>query len=303
MSQFSVTILGSNSSIPTKERGLTSQIIDIANQLYMIDCGEGTQLQLTRFNIKRNKINAVFISHLHGDHLYGLPGFITSYAQLDRKKSLKIYGPTGIRRYLDTIFEVSEVFLSYPLEVYECDVTTAGMIYEDPFCSVSNFTLSHRIPAQGFIFKEKTDPYKIDVEKLKFHRLSVDQIKNIKAGKSIEREGLVYSPEYFCKPPTNPRKFVFASDTTPLDEFPDEIMHADVLYHEATYLHDLEKLALERGHSTSVHAALFANKIEAKKLIIGHFSSRYRDLSSFHTEAGEIFTPVELAKDGKTYIL
>jgi ribonuclease Z len=304
MSQFSVTILGINSSLPAFGRSLSSQIINIGNELYMVDCGEGTQVQLSRYRIKRNKIKAIFISHFHGDHLYGLPGLLSSYTHFERKESLKIFGPVGLKKYLETIFEISQVHLGFPLEIVENEIPdNALQLYEDDTCQVFGFPLQHRMPTQGYVFIEKTDHFKIDIEKIKHYKLSNTQIQCIKKGNPIEIEGQEIDAFFFCLPRQNSRKYVYASDTSPLEEYPAIIENADLLYHEATYLHDLAKVAYERGHSTSIQAANFAKKIEAKQLIIGHFSSRYKDVSMLELEAKIVFDKVVAGVEGKTYMI
>ncbi|HMP29068.1 MAG TPA: ribonuclease Z [Saprospiraceae bacterium] len=303
MSNFSVTILGTNSSVPANNRALSSQVVYINNNLYIIDCGEGTQNQLSKYKIKRNKVRAVFISHCHGDHLYGLPGLLSSYTHFEREEKLYIFGPIGIKLYLDTIFKISHVHLTYPIEIVECDTETHGMIYEDDSCCVYNFSLVHRIPSQGFIFTEKIDPFRIDPLKIKLFNLTVNQIKTIKKGQSIIINGEKLDHKILCHPPHIPKKYVYASDTSPLSIYPDLILNTNTLYHEATYLHDLKNLAIERGHSTAFHAAKFAQKIHAKKLLLGHFSSRYKDSSLIEKEAIEIFENSIACMDGVNYIV
>ncbi len=304
MSQFSVTILGINSSLPAFGRSLSSQIINIGNELYMVDCGEGTQVQLSRYRIKRNKIKAIFISHFHGDHFYGLPGLLSSYTNFERTEPLKIIGPTGLRKYLETIFEISQVHLGYPLEIIENEIPdNVLLVHEDNACQVFGFPLQHRMPTQGYIFIEKTDHFKIDVEKIKQYKLSNSQIQCIKKGKPIEIGDQKIEASKFCLPINPSRKYVYASDTSPLDKYPKIIQKADLLYHEATYLHDLEKVAFERGHSTSIHAANFAKKIEAKRLILGHFSSRYKDVAMLEKEAKTVFDKVMAGVEGETYLI
>jgi ribonuclease Z len=303
MSNFSVTILGTNSSIPTETRALSSQIVHIDKNMYMIDCGEGTQLQLSKFKIKRNKIKSIFISHFHGDHLYGLPGLLTSYTHFERKDKLQIFGPIGLKKYIETVFEISQVHLSYAIEIIECDTNVHSLVYEDEACKVYNFPLKHRIPTQGFVFIEKINSSKLDSDKIRLYSLTIDQIKQIKLGEFIEVDGKKMNHTFFFHLPEYPKKYIYASDTAPLHDYPDILNNPDLLYHESTYLHELESLAISRGHSTAVHAAMFANEINAKKLILGHYSSRYKDINVLKNEARLIKPSTYLAVEGQNYIV
>lgn len=299
---FDLTILGSNSSYPFNGRMCTSQIVRADQNLYMIDCGEGTQLQLSKFGVSRNKIKAIFISHFHGDHLYGLPGVLTSYMHFERRDPLLVIGPVGLKKYLSTVFEVSQVYLQFELTIIETNWETSGLIYEDQKVIVYNFPLTHRIPTQGFVFISKENERNIIPEKIKEFSLTHLQLKKIKLGETvITQSGRALSPHDVCYPPTPSRKYVFVSDTSPLEHFPQIVMNADLFYHEATYLKNLESLAISRGHSTSVHAARAAQEVCAKKLILGHFSSRYLVLDDFLEESKPIFENSNLALDGEVH--
>jgi ribonuclease Z len=296
--KFEVTILGSNSSVPANGQMLSSQVLDLGPSAYLFDCGEGTQIQLSKFAIKRNKIRAIFISHFHGDHLYGLPGLLTSYTHFERKDGVTIVGPKGIREYLETIFRISEVHLSFEVQIIETDTNSTGLIYEDNQVFVSQFPLKHRVPTQGFVFLEKINHTNLDPQKIEDHKLTVAQIKELKNDKSIEIDGVLRPSSYFLLPSKSPRKYVYCSDTSPLSEYFDMMLETDLLYHEATYLDDMKHLAHSRGHSTISDAVEFAQKIKAKKLIVGHFSSRYKTLEEFTKLAEKAKIPTVVAHDG-----
>jgi len=298
-SKFEVTILGCNSSQPTLDRMLTSQVVDIDGSCYLIDCGEGTQIQMTKYRVKRNNIRAVFISHFHGDHLYGLPGFITSFLHFSRIKPLLVFGPVGIKKYLDTIFEISQVHLDFELNVIETDVDKSSMIYSDDKVEVHNFTLSHRIPTQGFIFKEKISEFQIKSDSIAKYQLTFEDIRTLKSGKNISKgDGINITVVDTCYPINTPRSYAFMSDTSPLNEIPACLEEVEVLYHETTYLNDLSYLSEERGHSTTIQAAEFAKRVQCKKLIVGHYSSRYGDIKVFEEECRSVFTNTAAAFDG-----
>lgn len=298
-SKFEVTILGCNSSHPTLDRMLTSQLLNINGSSYLIDCGEGTQTQMSKFKVKRNNIKAVFISHFHGDHLYGLPGFITSFLHFSRTKPLLVFGPEGLKRYLDTVFEISHVHLDFELIIIETDVNKSSIIYSDELIEVHNFALSHRIPTQGFYFKEKLNEYQIKNEAIPKYNLNFEEIRTLKSGKDIKRnDEITITVDETCLPPPIPRSYAFMSDTSPLDKIPTCLVDVGVLYHETTYLHDLAEISIERGHSTTLQAANFAKKINCRTLIVGHYSSRYSEIKLFEAECRPIFENTIAAYDG-----
>ena len=267
----------------------------------MIDCGEGTQLQLSRFGISRNKIKAIFISHFHGDHLYGLPGLLTSYMHFSRQEPLTIVGPIGLKKWLDVTFEISKIHIVFDLKIIETDTSTSAIVFEDQWITAHNFELHHRIPTQGYVLIEKEKDRNILKEKIDEYNLGVQEILELKHGNEVLVKGKLISPDMACAPKMKPVKYVFMSDTTPLNEIPEIAYQPDLLYHEATYLHEMADKAIERGHSTSIHAAETAVKIGAQKLVIGHFSNRYTDLSDFEREAKQVFEHTQLAEDGKSF--
>lgn len=302
-SQSGLTILGCNSSIPGIDRMCTCQILQAGGNLYMIDCGEGSQLQLSRFGISRNKIKAIFISHFHGDHLYGLPGLLTSYMHFSRRDDLQIIGPKGLKDYLDSVFRVSEAHFDFKIVVTETMTEHSELVYEDSQIRVHNFELKHRIPTQGFVFEGQVKERNIIRENIQAYRLSMEEIIQLKNHQTIHRGDISISPDDVCHPEKKIGKYVFMSDTSYMAEIPAIIYDADILYHEATYLQDMVEKAAQRGHSTAMEAAKTAMKSRAGQLILGHYSNRYADLNPFLTEAGRIFENSHLAEDGKFFPL
>ncbi|MBK7007884.1 MAG: ribonuclease Z [Saprospiraceae bacterium] len=302
MNDFELTLLGTSSSQPAFGRFPTSQILRYHNDLYMIDCGEGTQIQLSQFKIKRNLIGVIFISHLHGDHIFGLPGVITSFLHYSRTTPLHIIGPIGIKKYVDTCIELSGSQLNYVLNVTEFDANIAQTLYEDRYLSVRSLPLKHRLPTMGFIFEEQPQPRKLRPEKIEMFGLSHQEIKTLKADQTVVREdGITLHPDEFNYPKSRPRRYAFLSDTIYDPSLVEAIREVNVVYHETTYLNDMEKEALMRMHATSLQAANIAAAAHAGMLITGHYSSRYKDISAFETECRTIFENTQLGLEGRVY--
>ena len=299
---LALSILGCNSAIPTMDRLTTSQALSSDNKIYLIDCGEGVQIRLNQLKIKKNKIHEVFISHLHGDHFFGLPGLITSLNLSGRTIPLKIYGPVGLQHYVETLSEIGALYLNYDLDIIEISTDKFQQIHEDSNISVFSFPLKHRIPTTGFLFKEKDRLRNINPESISKYALTFEEIKLLKNGADIHRpdESVIKYQEHTFLSNTA-QSYAFCSDTIYDESIIDYISGVDVLYHEATYLHDLSDKARERMHSTALEAARIAKKAKVGKLILGHYSSRYKELSPFEDEARSIFPETELAMDGKIF--
>lgn len=298
-----LTILGASAAVPTPERGLTAQILTVGNRNYLLDCGEGTQLQMTRFGIKRSKIRQVFISHLHGDHIFGLPGFITSLALNKRKEPLEIFGPTGISVFIKTALEISRAHqLTFSLKITEFDAEKEAVIFEDNQLTVTAIPLRHRIPCAGFLFQEKEKARHILPEKIDEHEIPFSEIKAIKAGADFTtKSGQVVENQVLTSPPDTPCRFFYATDTKVFDEILPKIFGVNLLYHEATFLHEKALEADFTGHSTARQAAEIAQKAGVGQLIIGHFSTRYVDLGELLAEARAVFPDTFLAIDGAVF--
>ncbi len=297
-----LTILGCNSAIPSISRFTTSQILSSEGKPYMIDCGEGCQIRLNQYKVKKSKIDEIFISHFHGDHFFGLPGLITSFNLSSRTKSLRIYGPIGLKKFIGTLEEIGSFYLNFPLEIHELNPDISELIHKDENVEVSTLPLKHRIPTTGFLFREKEKPRKIDSTAIEKFKLSIPEIKQAKEGGDVLRHGDQRIPNVDITLTPKPRRaYAYCSDTIYDEELVDLISGTDLLYHEATYLHDMQDQARARGHATAREAAIIAKKSHAKRLLLGHFSSRYKDVSVFLNEALEVFPNCDLAQDGKTF--
>lgn len=304
MTEFDVTILGTSSSQPAFGRWLSSHIVRYGAELFMIDCGEGTQMQLSRFKIRRNHIMAIFITHLHGDHLYGLPGVITSFLHYNRKDALHVYGPKGIRSYIENFLETSDCHLSFELIIQEIDTEESSLIFEyKNYLKVYTIPLNHRIATTGYLIKEFVHNYKIIPEKIVEYALTIDEIKTLKGGKNVIRMGKELDFKNFCYPKDNSRSYAYVSDTCFHEAVIPVIQNASLLYHETTYLKDLNKEAIERFHSTTEHAAEIAKRASVNKMIIGHYSSRYKTLEEFELECRTVFPETYMGKEGDVHVI
>ncbi len=300
--RFELKILGANSAIPTHNRYPSSQILSYHNTSYLIDCGEGTQMQMTTYKVKRSKINQIFISHLHGDHIFGLPGLITSFSLQGRVEDLSVYGPIGIKRYLNTIMEVSESHLTYTLYIHEIVPDANKKIFEDDQLIVYSFPLQHRIATSGYRFVEKRSKVNLDPKAIAANNLSGSQIKELReGGKVLSYNGSPLIINDIALPPKPQRSYAYCSDTVYDESIIENVKGSNFLYHEATYLHDMVSQARERMHSTAREAAQIATLSGVNNLIIGHYSSRYKDLQPLLDEAQSIFPNTALAIEGKSF--
>ncbi|MCF8405696.1 MAG: ribonuclease Z [Bacteroidales bacterium] len=298
---FNITILGSNSAIPTLKRNPTSQLINHNERLLLVDCAEGTQLQLRKFRIKMQRIHHIFISHLHGDHFFGLIGLISSMHLLGRIKELHIYGPPELKEILDLQLSVSQTELNYPLKFHPLEQEKKAVIYEDEKLSIETLPLNHRIPTCGFLFREKPGKRKIIRQKIKDLNIPAEKILEIKNGADfIDEEGNLHKNDSISTPPGESRTYAYCSDTSYFEPLIPMIKNVDLLYHEATFLHDKAEVAAEKFHATAKEAATIAKKANVKRLLIGHFSNRYDNPELLLDEAKEVFPSSELAMDGVT---
>lgn len=293
-----LTILGFNSAIPTANTFPTAQLLEMSERHFLIDCGEGTQVQLRKAKAKFSKINHIFISHLHGDHCFGLPGLIASFRLLGRETPLYIYGPKGIKEMLETIFRITETQRGFEVIYKELEGNTSQKIYEDKAVEVYTIPLNHRIYCNGYLFREKTKPRHLNMEEInKYPEIQTCDYQNLKNGKDfILSDGYVLKNEILTTEPAPSVSYAFCSDTRYKEDIIPIIQSVDVLYHEATFLHDLKEMADYTGHTTAMEAATIAQKAEVKKLILGHFSNRYENLSVFTDEARKIFANTHLPK-------
>jgi ribonuclease Z len=297
--KFELNILGSGSSAPTLYRNPTSQVLNVNENLYMIDCAEGTQVQLRKFRVKFQKINHVFISHLHGDHYLGLIGFIQSMHLLGRKTELHIYAHPELQNIVQLHNKVSETYLKYPIRFHSLTYNEKVLIHEDSKTRVYSFPLKHRIPTCGFLFEEKEREKTISKQAISDYNIPVSEIRNIKCGADFcTDDGKVIPNNLLTLPAIPPRRFAFCSDTVFDESIVPYIENVDLLYHEATFLSDLTRRAKETFHSTAYQAASLAKMANARKLLIGHFSVRYKNADDFLTEAQAIYRETIMAQDG-----
>lgn len=293
-----LTILGFNSAIPTINSAPTAQFLEMEERHFLIDCGEGTQVQLRKAKARFSKINHIFISHLHGDHCFGLPGLIASFRLLGRETPLHIYGPKGIKEMLETVFRLTETHKGFEVVYHELDKNYSEKIFEDNRVEVYTIPLDHRIYCNGYLFREKPKERHLNMQEIsKYPEIETCDYHNLKLGKDfVLSDGYILKNEVLTKEPSKSVSYAFCSDTRYFESIVHVIENVDVLYHEATFLHDLKEMADYTGHTTALEAARIARKANVGKLILGHFSNRYGDLSVFTNEAREVFPNTFLPK-------
>ena len=297
-----LNILGCYSATPRTITNPTSQVLEINNQMYLIDCGEGTQVQLRKHKIKFSRINQIFISHLHGDHFFGLIGLISTFSLLNRPNDLHIYGPKGIKEIILLQIKLSKSYTKYNLFFHELESTESELIFEDDKIEVHTIPLKHRVYANGFLFKEKPGLRRINIDVAQEQNIEVCYFNKLKQGSDLQREdGTIIKNETVTFDPQPIQSYAFCSDTVYNEEIIPLIKEVDVLYHESTFLErDIEK-CIPTGHSTAMQAAEIAKKAHVKNLILGHYSTRYPEIELFKKEAETVFQPVLLADDGKVF--
>ena len=297
-----LTILGCYAATPRTFTNPTSQILEIKNRLFLIDCGEGTQVQLRKNKIKFSKINHVFISHLHGDHFFGLIGLVSTFSLLGRTTELHIHGPKGIKEIITMQLRLSNSWTNYDLIFHELQSKESEIIYEDDKVLVKTIPLNHRVYTNGFLFQEKVGARKLNADAVQDYEIESCYYQNIKNGKDIMLEdGRLIENDKLTFAPVPAKSYAFCSDTAYHESIIPIIQNADVLYHEATFLQSEESLAKKTLHSTAKEAAMIALKSNVKQLILGHYSTRYESIEMFKQEAETIFPDVLLADDGKSF--
>ncbi|MFN0030792.1 MAG: ribonuclease Z [Flavobacteriales bacterium] len=295
---FEITILGCGAATPTGRHNPSAQVVNVHDKLFLVDCGEGTQMQMRKYKVRMQRINHVFISHLHGDHYLGLMGFISSMHLLGRKAALHIYGPPELKEIIDLSLRASQTYLEYALVFHPTDDGGKQLIYEDKTLSVFSIPLKHRIFCCGFLFVEKQRQPKVRKESIEELGLIPGQILALKKGQDIEIEGKIWRNDALCTAPPPPRSYAYCSDTASSETVISNLQGTSCLYHESTFLEEEKKRAKETFHSTAKQAARVASAIEANMLILGHFSSRYSDDEAFRQEASEFFANSILADEG-----
>ncbi len=298
-----LTILGCHSATPRVNAHPTAQFLEIKNHHFLIDCGEGTQVQLRKFGVKFSKIKNIFISHLHGDHFFGLVGLISTFRLLNRENELHIYGPKGIKEVITLQLKLSNSWTHYPLHFHELTSNKSELIFEDDKVEVHTIPLDHRIYTNGFLFKEKIGERKLNMNAiLNQKEIEICDYQNLKNGRDFQLEnGTIIKNEDLTLDPTVPKSYAFCSDTTYLPEIVPIIKNVNCLYHETTFLKDKEALAIKTKHSTAEQAAKIAKQANVQQLIIGHYSGRYKNIEVFKSEAQELFKNTLLAETGKVF--
>jgi len=297
---LALTILGNNSAIPAFDRNPTAQVLQSIDESYLIDCGEGTQMQMTRYKIRRSKINKIFISHLHGDHYYGLIGLLTSMGLLGRTQEMHLYAPAPLEEILKLQLSVADTKLPYTLHFHA--LKTEGIIADEKKIRVECFKTKHRIECWGFLFREKKNPRKINPERAAIYEIPAAFYDKLQQGHDyVNKKGTIVPNDEVTTAASKAKSYAFCADTIYDETLADKIKEVDLLYHEATYLKELHERAAARYHSTTHQAATIAKLGNVKKLLLGHFSSKYETLEAFLPEAHEIFENTELALEGTCY--
>lgn len=295
-------ILGCHSASPLPTAHPTSQVLTIRNHQFLIDCGEGTQVRMRLNKIKFTRVKHIFISHLHGDHFYGLIGFISTQCLLQRETEIHIYGPKGIKQIILLQLKLANTYTSYSLYFHELSSDEPEIIFEDEQVTVSTIPLVHRVYTNGFLFQEKLGERKLNIDAAQQYPIDPVYYNSIKQGKDIKLDdGRVIDNEKLTFPPDKPLAYAFCSDTQFQPRIAEQIADVDLLYHESTFLEEHEDLCEVTKHSTAKQAGIIAQKANAGRLILGHYSSRYKKLERFQQEAQEVFENVELAQSGKVF--
>ena len=297
--EWNLKILGSSSALPTDTRMLSSQLLTTASHHFLFDCGEGTQFQLRRFGAPISKIDAVFISHLHGDHVFGLFGLLSTYGMYKREKPLKIYGQKGIRELVETVLSIVKTRINFPMEIMELNPNSFQEIFEDEELQVFSLPLKHSVDTTGFYVLEKFGKLNIKKEFVKNHEIAYSWFPRIKNGEDyIDEQGNVFKNSEITNIPSKPKSYAYVSDTAFLPQIANYFQEVDLLYHEATFANEHQEEAKIKLHTTAQEAAKVALLAKAKKMVIGHFSTRYKSCEKQLSEAQEVFPNTFCAFDG-----
>lgn len=297
-----LTILGCHSATPKTLHNPTAQLLEVKGQLFLIDCGEGTQVALRKSKSKFSRIKHIFISHLHGDHFYGLIGLISTFQLLGRDADLHIYGPKGIKEIILLQLKLAKSFTAFQLVFHELESDKPQVLIDDDLLSVETIPLDHRIYTNGFLFKEKPGERKLNIDAAKQHHIDVSYFRKLKAGADVVNElGETIANAKVTFPPDAPKSYAFCSDTAYAPSIIPQIKAVTALYHEATFLQSHEHLCQKTKHSTAEQAALIAKEAQVNLLILGHYSTRYPSLALFKEEAQTVFKNTELAEDFKVF--
>ena len=299
---FSLTVLGSSSALPTSKRFPSAHVLNVHEHFFLIDCGEGTQIQLRKYKIRMSRINHIFLTHMHGDHVFGLPGLFSTFNLLGRKTDLFVYGPAEIQKLIDFYLFHFAHDLLYRIQFVPVKTKKQEIVFENKHLGVETIPLKHRIPTVGYLFREKEKERNIKKDVIEKYNISISNILQIKKGEDfVTEEGKVIPNNELTIPPYKSRSYAYCSDTQFHTRLAERIEGVDLLYHEATFLEKDKRLAKLTLHSTAIQAATIAKMAGVGKLIIGHFSSRYDDAEGFVAEARNIFKNTEAAEEGKQF--
>jgi ribonuclease Z len=302
--KFEVTILGSSSATPIYNRNPSSQVLNINERLYLIDCGEGTQQQMLHFGVKASRIDNIFISHLHGDHYLGLLGLLSSMHLNGRTKPLNLFAPAPLKEIIDIQLKYSETILQYTINYVNTVPDKPNVILDNADITVETIPLSHRIPCTGFLFRQKKRNRKLLKEKIEEFNIPIEYYTALKKGVDYTApDGTVHKNDTLTSAPEEPKNYAYCSDTIYSETYFEQISNVDLLYHESTFLNDMLERAQSTYHTTALQAGQVALKTHAKKLLLGHFSARYKTLTELLDEAKTVFPNTELAVEGKTFII
>jgi ribonuclease Z len=297
-----LTVLGTGSATPIVERRPSASVLDVGNESILIDCGEGTQFQMLKYKVKFSRLKFILITHLHGDHIFGLIGLINTINNTGRTEELTLIGPKGLDEILSVQLKYSQSYLNYQINYINTNPVEAEEVFANDKISIRTFPLKHRIPCTGYVISEQPAKRRLVIDKLP-QNLPVHFFKMLKEGFDVQDEltGKFYSVEEYTLPPEKPTQVAYCSDTIFDETIVEYIKESDLIYHESTFTNELAKRASETFHSTAAQAATIALKAGAKRLIIGHFSSRYKSLDTFREEAQAVFKNTLLAQEGKSY--
>lgn len=299
---FALTILGSNSALPAYGRNPTAQVLQTDHDMFLIDCGEGTQLQLSKYKVKRGRIRHILISHLHGDHYFGLIGLLTSMGLTNRIEDLHIYAPAELEKIIAIQLDAASTVLPYRIHFHP--LGEPSTIVDTGHMKIESFKVQHRIPCWGFIFREQRRPRSIDPERVKSYGIPESHFSTLQQGKDyVTPKGTIIPNEEVTVKAPEPRSYAYSADTLYDESLAEKVKGVHLLYHETTYLANLADHAAKRFHSTTKQAGMIAKRAGVKRLLIGHFSSKYESLDEFLTETCEIFPDTELATEGCCYKL
>lgn len=299
---IAVTILGNNSASPAHGRHPTSQVVQTDEHIFLVDCGEGTLFQMGKYKIRQSRINHIFISHLHGDHYFGLIGLINTYGLNHRKNDLHIYSPRYLKEIIDLQMKAADAHLTYPVHFHVLE--EEGVIFQDDKMSVSAFKVHHQIPCFGFLFREIKNKRKLNFPEVVKNNIPRDYYDRLHQGEDfISPSGEVIPNSVLTFPGTKGKTYAYCADTLYMEEICNKIKGVDLVYHESTYLQQQLDRAIQRFHSTTLQAATIARRAGAKKLLLGHYSSMYDDIEAFGEEARTVFKNTEASREGTSYIV